>query len=101
MSNILKQEAPQEVRVEGDSVYSKKLDDKLPNPDVLHDMFSKPVGEGGAGAGTGAPAGQTADEDKAKNDSKDQDLGQGEKADETIKMLCKEHGAPAVFFSQQ
>ena len=24
-----------------------------------------------------------------------------ENENETIKMLCKEHGAPAVFFSQQ
>lgn len=35
-------------------------------------------------------------------DGDDQDLGQGDnKADETIKMLCEAHKAPAVFFSQQ
>lgn len=73
-----------------DSVYSKRLEEKLPADDLLHQMIvgkQKELGQAGAPA-----AADAADVEAARSAV--------ENADETIKMLCEEHKAPAVFFSQ-
>lgn len=82
----------------GESMYSRKLEEKLPADDLLHQMI---IGKEEEAADMVASAGEAAEAGKSAGADGDQDLRQGDnKNDETIKMLCLEHKAPAVFFSQ-
>ena len=76
------------------------LEAKLPDEGVLHEMIGKQADvEDGEALGL-AQGNEMLSMLAGAGD--DQDLRQGDnKADETIKMLCEAHKAPAVFFSQQ